>query len=61
MAEKPGVSTADVMLGPYDVIAFVQAADTEAIAKMVLDEIGILDGVTHTTTCLVVSKRNQEM
>jgi DNA-binding Lrp family transcriptional regulator len=60
LAEKPGISTADVTLGPYDVIASVRAADAEAIAKMVLNEIGILDGVTHTTTCLVVSRGSQE-
>lgn len=31
--------------------------DAEAVAKMVLNEIAVIEGVVRTTTCLVVSGR----
>ena len=54
--DKPGISAAEVTLGPHDVVAVVEAADAEAGAKMVLNEIAMVEGVIRTTTCLVVSR-----
>ena len=57
---KPGISAAEVTLGPHDVVAVVEAADAGAVAKMVLNEIAAVKGVTRTTTCLVVSGKSRE-
>jgi DNA-binding Lrp family transcriptional regulator len=57
---KPGISAAEVTLGPHDVVAVVEAADAEAVAKMVLNEIAAVQGVIRTTTCLVVSGKSRE-
>ena len=58
LTDKPGISVADVTLGPHDVVAVVELADAEAVAKMVLNEIATVEGVTRTTTCLVVSGKS---
>ena len=55
---KPGISAADVTLGPHDVVAVVEGLDAEEVAKMVLNEIGAVEGVMRTTTCLVVSGKS---
>ena len=52
---KPGILAANVILGPHDVIAVVEAADIDALARLVENEILIEDGVTRTDTCIVVS------
>lgn len=55
MRSKTGVLAADVITGPYDVIANIQAGDTEALSRMVLIDISGAPYVYRTTTCLVVS------
>ncbi len=45
----------DGVTGPYDFIAFVQGPDLDAIGRLVTDEIGSIDGVTRTTTCVAVA------
>lgn len=51
----PGITMVDAVTGPYDVVAQVSAADSEAIGKLVLNEVHSLPGVRHTLTCLVLS------
>ena len=50
----PGVGTADVLTGPYDVIVRVEAADVDALGKLVVTRIQGVEGVTRTLTCPVV-------
>ena len=45
----------DAVTGPYDFIAQVEGATLDAIGRLVTDEIGIIDGVTRTTTCVAVA------
>ena len=45
----------DAVTGPYDFIAQVEGPTLDAIGRLVTDEIGVIDGVTRTTTCLAVS------
>ncbi len=45
----------DAVTGPYDFIAVVSGANLDAIGELVTDEIGTIDGVTRTTTCVAVS------
>jgi len=54
-----GVSAAMVTLdgvtGPYDFIATVEGPTLDAIGRLVTDEIGSINGVTRTTTCVAVA------
>lgn len=50
----PGVGTADVVAGPYDVIVRVEAVDVDALGNLVVAEIQTVDGVIRTLTCPVV-------
>ncbi|MGH8871633.1 MAG: Lrp/AsnC ligand binding domain-containing protein [Acidimicrobiia bacterium] len=50
----PGIGTADVLAGPYDVIVRVEAADVDALGKLVINKIQAVEGVTRTLTCPVV-------
>jgi DNA-binding Lrp family transcriptional regulator len=45
----------DAVTGPYDFIAVVEGANLDAIGRLVTDAIGIIDGVTRTTTCVAVA------
>lgn len=50
----PGVSAADVLTGPYDVIVRAEAPDFDALGKLVLTKIQAVEGVSRTLTCPVV-------
>jgi DNA-binding Lrp family transcriptional regulator len=45
----------EAVTGPYDFIAVVEAPTIDAIGQVVTDGIGMIDGVTRTTTCVAVS------
>jgi DNA-binding Lrp family transcriptional regulator len=49
------VENLDAVTGPYDFIAVVTGANLDAIGSLVTDDIGTIDGVTRTTTCVAVS------
>jgi len=49
------VSAMDAVTGPYDFIAVVEGQTLDAIGSLVTDAIGIIDGVTRTTTCVAVT------
>ncbi len=52
---KPGIRAADVVTGPHDIIAVVHGADSDAVAKTVLNVIQTTKGVKNTSTYMVVS------
>ncbi len=45
----------DAVTGPYDFIAVLEGPSLDAIGQLVTESIGIVDGVTRTTTCVAVS------
>ena len=45
----------DGVTGPFDFIAVVEGPTLDAVGRLVTDEIGSIDGVTRTTTCLAVT------
>jgi len=49
------VENLDAVTGPYDFIAVVSGATLDTIGSLVTDEIGAIDGVTRTTTCVAIS------
>jgi DNA-binding Lrp family transcriptional regulator len=50
----PGISSAVVVTGPYDVIAGIEADNIDALGRVVLSRIQAVQGVTRTLTCPVV-------
>jgi DNA-binding Lrp family transcriptional regulator len=55
MRSASDVENLDAVTGPYDFIAVVTGANLDAIGRLVTDDIGTIDGVTRTTTCVAVS------
>lgn len=53
-----GVTLAEVVNGPYDVIAFIEGAQADDVARMVLVDIPGIKGASHTVTCLVHGTRD---
>ena len=45
----------DAVTGPYDFIAVLEGPSLDSIGQMVTESIGVVDGVTRTTTCIAVS------
>ncbi len=54
LRKVPGIAAADVVTGPYDVIAVAQGPDANTIGRLVLNEIRGLGGISKTMTCLAV-------
>ena len=50
----PGIAAADVVTGPYDVIAVAQGNDANTIGRLVLNEVRGVPGISKTMTCLAV-------
>lgn len=47
----PGVTKADSVAGPYDIIAIVEGKDIQVIGETVVSKIRQIDGVHETVTC----------
>lgn len=54
LAEIDGVTAADEVTGPYDVIATVEAPDVVVLGRDVLAKVQAVEGITRTITCPVV-------
>jgi len=54
VAAIEGVSSADVVTGPYDVIARAKTANIDALGRLVVSKIHVVKGVTRTLTCPVL-------
>jgi DNA-binding Lrp family transcriptional regulator len=51
----PGVSMADAVAGPYDVIACAEADTIDALGRFVVSRVQPIDGVTRTLTSPIVA------
>ena len=51
----PGVTNADVLTSPYDVIAVTEASNVDELGQLVISKIQLIPGITRTTTCPVVN------
>lgn len=49
-----GIVQVDGVTGPYDVIARVESADLDALAKNIVLKLQSIEGVTRTLTCPVL-------
>jgi DNA-binding Lrp family transcriptional regulator len=54
IAELKGVTQAEDVTGPYDVIVRAEAKNVDELGKMVVAKVPGVDGITRTLTCPVV-------
>ena len=52
----PAVSSADTIAGPYDVIARATTETVEELGRVVVTRIQMVEGITRTLTCPMVSE-----
>jgi len=50
----PGVTLAEDVSGPYDVIARIEAGNVDELGQLVISRIQDVKGITRTLTCTVV-------
>ena len=55
IAAIDGVTRADDVTGPYDVIVSAEAKDVDELGKLVVARIQSVPGITRTLTCPVVN------
>ena len=54
IAEIEGVTTAEDVTGPYDVIVRAEARNVDDLGKLVVARVQSVPGITRTLTCPVV-------
>jgi DNA-binding Lrp family transcriptional regulator len=54
IATIPGVTQADDVTGPYDVIVRAKADNVDDLGKLVVAKIQGVEGITRTLTCPIV-------
>ena len=55
IAEIAGVTQAEDVTGPYDVIVRAHAENVDELGKLVGAQIAAVDGITRTLTCTIVN------
>ena len=50
-----GVTSAEDVTGPYDVIVRAEARSIDDLGRMVVSQIQLIEGITRTVTCPVVN------
>ncbi|HET9222808.1 MAG TPA: Lrp/AsnC ligand binding domain-containing protein [Roseiflexaceae bacterium] len=54
LRELKGVSAADPVTGPYDIIVTIETPDPRDIGRLVMNEIHGVAGIKRTVTCLAI-------
>jgi DNA-binding Lrp family transcriptional regulator len=49
-----GVSAADAVTGPYDIVITIETPDPRDIGRLVMNEIHGIAGIKRTVTCLTI-------
>jgi DNA-binding Lrp family transcriptional regulator len=52
--EIPGVDSADIATGPYDIIAKTSAETMDDLGRMIVGQIEMVDGIQRTLTCPII-------
>ncbi|MCH7667891.1 MAG: Lrp/AsnC ligand binding domain-containing protein [Acidobacteria bacterium] len=55
MVDIDGVTRAEAVTGPYDVIVQTQAEDVDSLGKLVVAKVQAIPGITRTLTCPVIT------
>ncbi len=51
----PGVDSAEVATGPYDIIVRTSSETMDDLGRMVVGQIEMVDGITRTLTCPIIN------
>ena len=54
LLQVSGVTSVDVVTGPYDIICVVQADDLGSVGDTVTGSVHTIGGIVRTVTCLAV-------
>jgi DNA-binding Lrp family transcriptional regulator len=54
IAQLKGVTSAEDVTGPYDVIVRAEARSVDELGKLVVAKVQAVEGITRTLTCPVV-------
>jgi DNA-binding Lrp family transcriptional regulator len=54
IADLEGVTTAEDVTGPYDVIVRAEAETMDELGRLVIAKIQVIEGITRTLTCPIV-------
>jgi DNA-binding Lrp family transcriptional regulator len=54
IAALDGVTSAEGVTGPYDVIVRAEATDVDELGKLVVAKVQGVEGITRTVSCTVV-------
>ena len=54
LRELKGVTAADPVTGPYDIIITIETPDSRDIGRLVMNEIHGVSGIKRTVTCLAI-------
>jgi len=54
LKQLEGVKSVDLVTGPYDVIAIIEAKNLNEIGDLVTDKIHPITGISRTVTCLAI-------
>ena len=54
VSSLPGVTSAEDVTGPYDVIVRAEAASVDQLGQLVVANVQTVEGITRTLTCPVV-------
>ncbi|MBM3709695.1 MAG: Lrp/AsnC family transcriptional regulator [Actinobacteria bacterium] len=47
-----GVKSAHSIIGPYDIIAFIEFTDPAGLTSLIVDKIQKVSGISRTLTCI---------
>jgi DNA-binding Lrp family transcriptional regulator len=53
-----GVASVDVVTGPYDIIAVIEAPDLGSVGDTVTGSVHTIGGIVRTVTCLAVGSNS---
>ena len=54
LSALPGVKLSHSVMGPYDVVVFVEGPNINSLRDMIMKKIQAIPAVRHTTTLLVI-------
>ena len=56
IAQIDGVTLAEDVTGPYDVIVRAESRSVDELGKLVVAKVQAVDGITRTLTCIVIHR-----
>ncbi len=54
LSKMDEIKKLDIIMGPYDIIAEVEAKDHDTLSQVVINRMQKIDAIKHTMTCPVV-------